>query len=319
MNDTFSHYKYESVRLFPKFVDVYNISPEKYEHEYVSDCDYINKQFSHENDNSFKIVCQKIGVFIKNLKEYHDLADKNGACKYLNYIINKEIREFNNSDYETNEFYDNLINKFDEKNLNLRTDCTESIKLLDKNVFENMGKLYTLYSSFHKYIYMDEESKDCNEIEKCVPLFKEYTQGCNGDRNDDFCNALLNFSNYAYSHNSVVMTCTGETSTFTLGLKRYTDEDGSVDESDFDTDISQNSVFIAFSIILVVSVTLFILYKFTPFGSFTRLKIHQNKKKFEKIQDRIHKIFRIHKHHLEDSNNNRFNMPYHPKQNYQLK
>ncbi|SCA59752.1 Plasmodium vivax Vir protein, putative [Plasmodium vivax] len=262
MEPSNDHKYYESIRSFPTFQDYYNRETAEYETKYISECEDINKYFDKENQGrNFNSACQQIALFTKYLKEYHDLADKNGACKYLNYIINKEIREFNNSDYETNEFYDNLINKFDEKNLNLRTDCTESIKLLDKNVFENMGKLYTLYSSFHKYIYMDEESKDCNEIEKCVPLFKEYTQGCNGDRNDDFCNALLNFSNYAYSHNSVVMTCTGETSTFTLGLKRYTDEDGSVDESDFDTDISQNSVFIAFSIILVVSVTLFILYK----------------------------------------------------------
>ncbi|CAG9480931.1 unnamed protein product [Plasmodium vivax] len=249
--------RYESVRLFPKFEDVYNVSLPKYQTEYVSQCDDINKDFFDENDDSFKIVCQKIGVFTKYLTENNYLNDKNGACKYLNYVINKGIIEFKNSDYENKEFYDKLINEFYEKIFNLSAFCTESIQYLDKNKFENMGKLYKLYSSFHKYINKD-------------PQIKDY-------------------------------------------------EDGSVDESDFDTDISQNSVFIAFSIILVVSVTLFILYKFTPFGSFTRLKIHQNKKKFEKIQDRIHKIFRIHKHHLEDSNNNRFNMPYHPKQNYQLK
>ncbi|GAB70068.1 hypothetical protein PCYB_008170 [Plasmodium cynomolgi strain B] len=183
----------------------------------------------------------------------NDLADNNDVCMYLNYVIHKEISEFNNSDYKTKEFYDNLINKFEEESFQLRKYCKKYIQHLDKKIYEKMGKLYELYSIIDKFKITYPQSKNCEEIDKCVSLFKNYTRDCNDFINSAFCKALLNFHIYTYTYLSKEKLCTGEILPFTLELKGYTDEDRSFDESDFGTEISQNSVFIAFSVTLVVN------------------------------------------------------------------
>ncbi|GAB69493.1 hypothetical protein PCYB_002420 [Plasmodium cynomolgi strain B] len=146
-------FNYENIRLFPTFDEVYNINPEIYESKYNSECDYINELFDKEyNGRTFKTACIKIADFIQfYFSNENDSDDNIDACIYLNYVIHKEISDFNKSYDKTKEFYDKLIKKFEEKSFILRKYCKESIQHLDKNIYENVGKLYTLYSIFEKF------------------------------------------------------------------------------------------------------------------------------------------------------------------------
>ncbi|SCN12445.1 PIR protein [Plasmodium malariae] len=210
-------------------------------------------------DGDFIDPCQQIGRYLIEIKQKHN-SNSPERCKYLNYKINAE------DSYKKPDLFE-IYKKFSSKIGNV---CKDEIKTIPQNSLGKLKELYSYYENFSKFDGKDKDSDGhiCNDINNLYSFYNNNYEECQKNSDDAFCEELSNFKE-AYEHKMKMLTpCDRLPKTLTPILL----QPSSPEETD--------QVFIpslTTALILLISFTLFFLYKFTPLKSW--LHTHLRKKK----------------------------------------
>ncbi|KMZ83404.1 hypothetical protein PVBG_06046 [Plasmodium vivax Brazil I] len=116
-------------------------------------------------------------------------VNTNRACKYINFWLNKKVKDFNFYEYHSNfENYKEFVNTFYsvvKGDYMSYKNCADNIQILQDDEYKKMNILYTLYKKYddlkmiHDYVY--EELKTCEiihfitkEANAIAHLYKEH-------------------------------------------------------------------------------------------------------------------------------------------------
>ncbi|CAG9474522.1 unnamed protein product [Plasmodium vivax] len=124
-------------------------------------------------------------------------------------------------------------------------------------ILEKMDKLIDLYKIFNNI----KSNENCICVSKCVTLYKDYLMLCRSDNDHEFCNELEKFR-YIYKDRVASLNCAGAPKTLES-------------TKPFDAFV----ILLPFTIILISTFILFILYKFTGIGPLLRLQMRKKKYK----------------------------------------
>ncbi|KAI4839071.1 PIR protein [Plasmodium brasilianum] len=203
--------------------------------------------------------CQEIGRYLIEIKQKHN-SNSPQRCKYLKYKINSDNR------YNKSGLFQ-IYEKFSSKIGNV---CKEEIKNIPKDSLEKLEKLYSYYDNFNKFDGKDKDPDGdiCNSVTACHGIYMNNYEECQKNSNDAFCEELTNFKK-AYENKMKTLTpCDGLPKTLPPPLLQTL----SPEETDHVLIPSLTT-----ALILLISFTLFFLYKFTPLKSW--LHTHLRRKK----------------------------------------
>ncbi|SBT57583.1 PIR Superfamily Protein [Plasmodium ovale wallikeri] len=252
-------------------------------------CNDVKTSMTFFNNVQAKDICEEFKFLYKSFSTYPDgKTVKNDPfsyydCYFLNYWLNDKLREnVSNDSIMVEEFYEEIKNK--DKNFFSKTNDLEAyLHVIDPTVLENMKLLYKLYdnavnimSIINTQNYTDEEEKNkyhksCSEYtNECDKKYKEAMDRC-FNSNDDFYNALKNFKD---AYDIIAKPISNESNACYSGNFLYFPEYDPVPEKEKEKRIMTIKIS---SILSVLSLTLPLIYKFTPFGPFLRAKINMVK------------------------------------------
>ncbi|SCA59643.1 VIR protein [Plasmodium vivax] len=137
---------------------------------------------------------------------------KDKCCNYINYWLNKTVRD---SKFGVDEKNFDIFDKFmrvDAKIKDSPIDCISKISYMKKDVFEKMEKLYDLYDYFTKLKESKVPTTLCHHIsdlaEKYESIMKEYEE-----KDNNLCKMLTNLKDVIVKDELVAKdVCTKNTS-----------------------------------------------------------------------------------------------------------
>ncbi|KMZ77191.1 hypothetical protein PVIIG_05707 [Plasmodium vivax India VII] len=117
------------------------------------------------------------------------IKDETNCCKFLNYSINDIVKKDGKHSY--NE--ENLIQAYGRLATRLEK-CENSIKTIEKNVFNNVKKLLNIYYKFNKHINIinGNQTNDCQDLSHIVQSYQNIKSTCRGETKK-FCDAVDKF------------------------------------------------------------------------------------------------------------------------------
>ncbi|CAI7721797.1 Plasmodium vivax Vir protein, putative [Plasmodium vivax] len=280
MADTEGKEYYKITKLLPRNGNEFNLDYINPNVEYGYNC-IILKANGLEDKEEFKKNCIKVATYINDSEAKYPTLKGTERCKYLNFCINSVVRStksVKNSEYALIEAYKELFHQ-----LNI---CENDIEHIQNSIFEKIDDLYKIHYKFNRFIDAIIASKayNCQDITDCVILYTKYGTVCNENSKDDFCNALESFqNNYIQKINYITKCEHAEIDLPSYQKSQKITYDVELEEPVGDQEVSDiesknTNTLIAISIILVIFSLLFILYKFTPFGSWLRPHIQRKKK-----------------------------------------
>ncbi|KAI4841355.1 hypothetical protein MKS88_000596 [Plasmodium brasilianum] len=85
--------------------------------------------------------------------------------------------------------------------------CIKEIKSIPQYDLDKHKKLYSYYKYFKKFNVQDKDSDGniCNKIVECQTFYKNNYQECEQNRDNTFCEELINFKK-AYDNNMLTVT-----------------------------------------------------------------------------------------------------------------
>ncbi|KMZ79557.1 hypothetical protein PVIIG_00831 [Plasmodium vivax India VII] len=242
--------------------------------QYNNECSFICSRINDSNLKFF-VPCQKLTMYLKELKDKHTKTDVSEDCKYLNYRINDELLKYM-KDQTLDEIYTELINAYNDQKYNLNTICVGIMKPINKDIFEKVKRVFKIYNTFNKILrgHSTSNNPNCNYINEAINLYMSYKGKCNGQPNQSFCKALENFRYYYQaSIGNINDKCKVENYTLEsfqehdsgphemAGLESALDE-VEVDETGSSTNYNtKKNMLTSFYIILPITFFSFILYK----------------------------------------------------------
>ncbi|SBT86383.1 PIR protein [Plasmodium malariae] len=222
-------------------------------------CSPENFNFITDTDQTFISPCQDIGRYLIEIKQYYNSYDPK-RCKYLNYRINSDEKYTKKPTWL--EQYIVLSSK-------INNICKDEIKTINSDILKNLKQLYSYYDAFHKYDGTNGISNGgyCNKIQECYNFYTEHYDKCQKNSNDAFCEELINFKKAYDNKMSTVNPCPRLPYILPPTNTDY--------------------IFVASittAITLLGTMTLFLLYKFTPLKSWLH-SLSQRKKMIEVNED----------------------------------
>ncbi|VUZ99945.1 PIR protein [Plasmodium vivax] len=125
---------------------------------------------SHQEKNVIR-VSKKIKGYLKHFVT-KDIHKSNNRCAYINYILNDEIQGliYKAKSY-TFEMFINYIKSDAELKNNT---CFSNIMYLEKNIYDNMKKLYDLYNKYEVIYENNRYGMDTHWCTDLVDLVKDF-------------------------------------------------------------------------------------------------------------------------------------------------
>ncbi|SBS89920.1 PIR Superfamily Protein [Plasmodium ovale curtisi] len=245
-------------------------------------CDKFNNPNIKISASLFPNLCVTAIRFLYHLKERYDTYRDDG-CKYLYYWLYVYVLNRNTSTQNTLIFYKNLNKIFNDDNDGLNT-LDNYINKMDEITSDNLVKLIDIYEKFYTF---ENEFKTAGVRKKCtsecIHLFTKYLDECVKGYDYEFCKELKNFREQYNIFVQKVLNCEGEQ--YLLPPVE-----------NFDT---MSTILMPFILIIVASLILPILYKFTPFGQWIHRKIRKKKDIVDNINEEENNFL-----HAYDMDNN---------------
>ncbi|SBT84991.1 PIR protein [Plasmodium ovale] len=281
---------YSSVRTFQKYEDEFKKvtveSDDKKKYKILCDS-YNNIYFSGINHND---RCYTIAKYLKHIKEKDD-DDTVYRCKCLNYLLhtNQIFRTYpDNNISKLFRSYKKLSSKFEI--------CDRTIEHIKyEDVLENIRKLYDLNNAMDKLEYSLEHDKGniSKNAEKFAEIYRNSRDKCSTDNISGYCSELKVYEKYCYERTKP------ENYTESLEiLKSLIPKDRT------------SSIIVSFIMILGIPFFLYILYKFSPLGSWTNIQLQKSKKMWNNLSENEHNL-NISRHDQLNMKNSKFNIKYH--------
>ncbi|SBT54327.1 PIR Superfamily Protein [Plasmodium ovale wallikeri] len=255
----------------------------------VDKCDDLSTSMMFSENRSSTEICKEFKFLYKSFSEHRakGISENDTFTDYdydfLNYWINDNLRENVKTDsINVKEFYEKIKDQ-DDGFFSKNKDLNDYLHVIDPDVLVNMKLLYNLYSISEKIINISDqvysekgitdEQKSCSYYKKeCDENYKKAMDRCLNS-NDDFYNALKNFKD---AYDIITKPSSNELNDCNSIKFLYFPEYDPVPEKEKKKEEEKEKRIMTIkisSILSVLSLTLPLIYKFTPFGPFLRAKI----------------------------------------------
>ncbi|SBT73798.1 Plasmodium vivax Vir protein, putative [Plasmodium ovale] len=254
-----------SYQEYKKALDSYTSSSDSIE---IPGCDNFNNKHINGSTYDPSRVCTIAIKFLIHLKEKYVSSYGEEGCRYLYYWLYVKALESKKTTENTLDLYKKLNEVFNEHNDgNYMFD--EYINKMDKDTCNKTQKIIHLYEVFN--IFENQEPSDVEEkkcTSKCAEIFTSYVNECREEYDYDFCNELKNFREYHNFFIRKLRNCEGD-KYFLPPVENF--------------DIV-GMIILPFVLILVTSLILPLLYKFTPIGPWIRHRLVKKKNVWDDMQ-----------------------------------
>ncbi|SCA81840.1 Plasmodium vivax Vir protein, putative [Plasmodium vivax] len=259
------------------------------------DCIAFKQEYIREHNKTFtNIHCSQAQHFLNKVETIRKPNYLSNACKYFLFWLYYEVLKKNLDKQKILKIYKDVLTAFIEgsDNENFR----KYVSLFSEQNIENLIKLTQMYDYFYKFTEEKITHGDvkCNHARKCVDLYEKNIKVCEEGNDNDFCYELDNLKESYDKYLKSNERCPSLPKT----LKSYS------------VYIPAVIIITPFSILLVISLTLFFLYKFTPFGSLFRKRIRNNKKITDNIDYATHLLPHTSQRVNNYNNNRQYNISY---------
>ncbi|CAG9482878.1 unnamed protein product [Plasmodium vivax] len=179
--NTFEHYKYNH--------GVYKKNRGDVGDDYDSFPDGILGEQA-EKKHSITRDCLRLSKYLMNFHSVKECKIKN-CCQYINYLLNKTARIYNDSNESIFEIYIKYMKHNNNNNNNdIINLCLPEIKYMDLDEYDKIDSLYTAYEVCQFYISNKNDRMSCKRAKLCANAYNNimtvYTK-----RNDTkFCKIL---------------------------------------------------------------------------------------------------------------------------------
>ncbi|VUZ99589.1 PIR protein [Plasmodium vivax] len=256
---------------------------------------FINQDLIKKHTDAFTIKhCLQAQHYLSNVEEKREPQYLSNGCKFFLYWLYYDVLN-RVSDYDkVLKIYEDVLREYIEVSSN---DYFKNyIKSFSEQTIEKIIKLSEMYEYFYKFKEEDKKQgcNKCDNAEKCVSLYNENIKVCEKAKDYDFCYELDNLKESYDTYMKTNECCSSLPKT----LKSYSVQNPAA------------LIITPFSILLVISLFIFFLYKFTPFGSLFRKKT-KNKKKIPGNLDYATPVLPHTSQSVNNYNNNRqYNISY---------
>ncbi|GAW84430.1 variable surface protein [Plasmodium gonderi] len=251
--------------------------------EYSSQCQEIknrNTRINHLNIIKEYNTCIKLMAYLFDIHSVRDntLRIKNGL-QYLYYLLYRDDQNSLKYSKQINEIYKEFINLY------YKTSTGDLIKPYSEiNIFDNeWKKLRDIYDLNTKINYIKNyntcsETDRCDCVDDCAETYMRHEDACLLNSGSHFCDALENIRNQYNNIPNITEECDNLKCKM-LPCIKY--EDITLPYSRTST---KQAILIPVTIILIISLLIFILNKFIPWCShFNRLRKRYYRKHTDKI------------------------------------
>ncbi|VVA00129.1 PIR protein [Plasmodium vivax] len=260
----------------------------------INECIGFKKELIEEHNNIFtNIHCSQAQHYLNNVKKINNHQYINNACKYFLYWLYFIVLQKDLEKHKILKIYQDVLTAYIEGSGN--ENFRKYVNIFSEETIEKFIKLTEMYDYFYKFKGNTQHGDNkCNHAKECFRLYKENIKVCEEGNDNDFCYELDNLKEIYDAYMKSNDRCTSLPKT----LKSY-------------RVYNRAAIIITpFSILLVISLSLFFLYKFTPFGSLFRKKT-KNKKKIPGNLDYATPVLPHTSQSVNNYNNNRqYNISY---------
>ncbi|SBT55978.1 PIR Superfamily Protein [Plasmodium ovale wallikeri] len=258
---------------------------------YMGECNsFVNEHITNIEEDP-PTICNTVMKFLNLLKEESESYKIEGS-KYLFYWLHNDILK-NKSPVEiTLILYKELYRRYNEEdNLNI---LNKYIDQMNENTSDKLVKLTGIYDTFKKFekeVTSKGAEKKCTS--DCVKLFSTYVHECQKGYDYDFCNELKIFR---------------EKYNFFIKTYIFCDEQYFLQPVDL-FDIVR-IIIVPIVLIVVTSLILPLLYKFTPFGPWIHNIIAKQKYIFHNINEETNHYIYSYEMENNSSKTGNYNIAY---------
>ncbi|SBT51527.1 PIR Superfamily Protein [Plasmodium ovale wallikeri] len=292
----------------------------------VKDCNFDKNDFSEDKIEFAQSLCKKIKYLYQLITEdnLHILLTVKTDLGYINYWLNDELNK-NSSHFHitAEEFYRKLKikdAKYDQIDLKNKIRNIDEVHLNNMKMLE---KMYVNYSELHKIIIVSAGEKNmCSRYSQvCYDEYEKAVKDCTNPNPTTLCNALEEYRKkyeHLYKMNEFLKRCPSDK------LRKLPKNEEAIRQVEKVSQLElgilpthpsdRNTSAIPITVIGVIFATflfLFLLYMFTPFGSWLRPRIKKYIKFYRNLQREKHQSAT---HNSEiysaNSNNELYNIRY---------
>ncbi|SBT74560.1 PIR protein [Plasmodium ovale] len=245
-------------------------------------CEDIFKNFEG-SDSIYITPCVEVLKYIDYLNKNEFLHQNTEYCMFLNYSLNNHMQSIPENKYNSSKFYKKIKTEYTGSPLNFDI-CDEEIKDINAIVRYHIEVLYNLYENFNKYISscIPGSVPNCYFSDLCASIYKNSIEVCKTLFDTSFCNILKTFKDeynaQIVRENSCYKTENVLSYPEVAYISKYLQaREGYVSLTNgyhmIGSNISpelysaKHNIIIAVIVLLLIPFILFIMYKFTPFGS----------------------------------------------------
>ncbi|VUZ93663.1 PIR protein [Plasmodium vivax] len=282
---------YKFLSLFQKYKSIYDeikSDDSSVDYGFCSDDTNTLRGDNREKCINYKLLCTRVFKYMNKIKDKHKKITPE-CDKHLYYWIQEELLPVQSNGCNAFSFYKILLENYCKNGV--WEQCKSHISEMKYEVFERHNNLMHLYDIFQNIINPNdkEESTKCNKAKESVKEYDNYIKPCFGGVSSNYCNELKNFKE-DYEKVITEVPCDN--------VKKILTSPEGISKA-FITTISVVSI-------LIVSIILYFLYKFTPFGSWLSLRLNKKKKRSLKIDNKTNQYI----HALKSSYRNPENISY---------
>ncbi|CAI7718319.1 Plasmodium vivax Vir protein, putative [Plasmodium vivax] len=149
-----------------------------------------------ENIHSITKDCLRLKKYLMNFRN-KEICKKQNCCQYINYLLNKRVREDYGSKESIFKIYNNFMN--DENNNNeIMNFCLPEINYMDLDKYNKINKLYKAYYICKFYISNKHDMR-CYRAESCIRAYNNMTEYIK-QSDTKFCKTLKGFKGFLEAH-----------------------------------------------------------------------------------------------------------------------
>ncbi|CAI7719862.1 Plasmodium vivax Vir protein, putative [Plasmodium vivax] len=254
-------------------------------------CMIVNEERIREHNSTFTGThCSQAEHYLNNVETIRKPNYIINACKYFLYWLYCEVLKKNLDNQKILKVYKDVLTAYIDGSG--KEIFRNYVNFFSEEIIEKFIKLTEMYDHFYKFKEENTTHGDvkCIHATECIRLYNENIKVCEEGNDYDFCYELDNLKE---SYDTYMMTkeiCPHLTRT----LESYKLYNPAV------------VIITPFSILLVISLSLFFFFKFTPFGSIFR-KRTKNK---NKIPDNLDYATHVLSHTSQRVNSNNKNRQY---------
>ncbi|GAW84558.1 variable surface protein [Plasmodium gonderi] len=226
---------------------------------YQNNCNHYGIKLAIDNPK-FLTYCMHLSFYLDHIKK-ESSDNKEASCKYFNYILKYFVRDINPSCKVERECYNRMINAKYANIEGMSDICLQYVINFNDDTFQKFDNLYNLYNT------LINNGDTCLSNSTCFNKYTEVSSSCQDGKKGNFCKVLQSFKELYIND--------GE---------NEQKEDSEIMYTSTGTYIRMIFLSLSFST-FVISLIVFILYKYTPSSSYLKPMIMKLKRIFNKKND----------------------------------